>query len=326
MDFPTTPDAYDRSFNGGYNDIFLSKLSSTGESLLYSTYLGGSGREGSCGIAVDGSDNSIIAGGTSSVDFPTTSDAFSKSLNGSNDVFIAKFNSTGTNLLYSTYLGGSESDSAYRMALDGNGNVYVIGRPSSMDFPTTPDAYDRSFNGGYSDAFVTKIQIPYLLTLSSTTGGTTDPTPGVHKYSAGTEVTITALPDVHYQFEQWSGDLSGADNPIIINMDSDKSITAHFVLINPPLNFTGQKVLNRSLSQAEYINILTWQANPNNTNVTKYRIYQIEGESQDLVIELSAGTFQHWHRKVEKDKLYTYAICAVTDEGREGQPTHITVQ
>ena len=84
--------------------------------------------------------------------------------------------------------------------------------------------------------------------------------------------------------------------------------------------------MNRSLSQAEYINVLTWHANPYNENIVKYRIYQVDGESKNLLVELNANTFHYWHRGVEKDKQYGYSICAVNDEDREGDPTYITVQ
>lgn len=165
------------------------------------------------------------------------------------------------------------------------------------------------------------------LTIMSSSGGSTDPAPGEHVYVQGTEVTITALPDDHYRFSHWSGDVSGSDNPITVTMGADLSVTANFIrIIYSPSNFTGQKVLNRSLSQAEYINVLTWQANPNNVNITQYRIYLVDGESKSLLAELSANTFHYWHRRVERDKKYTYAICAVNDEDREGDPAHITVQ
>jgi len=168
----------------------------------------------------------------------------------------------------------------------------------------------------------------YDLTIASGIGGTTNPSPGTYTYDKGTKVAIEATPDIYYIFNGWSGDISGKTNPITITMDSNKSITANFRLIYPPSNFTGQKVLNRSLSQAEYINALTWQANPNNEdiNIVKYRIYQIEDDSQSLLIELGADQFEYWHRRVEKDKQYTYAIVAVNNEDREGKPAYITIQ
>lgn len=92
-----------------------------------------------------------------------------------------------------------------------------------------------------------------------------------------------------------------------------------------PFYFSGEKKLNRSLSQAEYINVLDWFANPSNENIVKYRIYQIEGDSKILLVELDADTSEYWHRNVEKDKQYTYAVCAVNDEDREGEYAYVEV-
>jgi hypothetical protein len=95
--------------------------------------------------------------------------------------------------------------------------------------------------------------------------------------------------------------------------------------ICPPLNFSGQKVLNRSLSQAEYINILSWIANPKNTNIAKYRIYQIEEENQTVLVELNADTFAYWHRRIEKDEAQAYAIVAVDHFGEQGLCARISI-
>ena len=165
------------------------------------------------------------------------------------------------------------------------------------------------------------------LTILSSAGGNTSPAPGEHVYEQGTEVEITAIPDDHFRFSHWSGDVSSVANPINVTMSSDMSVKANFIrIIYPPSNTTGQKVLNRSLSQAEYINVLSWQANAENLDVVKYRIYQVEDGIKNLLIELNAGVFHYWHRRVEKDKRYSYAICAVNDENREGDSVLVTVQ
>ena len=167
------------------------------------------------------------------------------------------------------------------------------------------------------------------LTITAGKGGTTEPAPGNYTYDLGTEVTIRAIPDTGYRFSGWSGDASGLTNPITVIMNSDKSIKPNFIrIIYAPLNFSGEKVLNRSLSQAEYINVLTWETNPNNAelDIVKYRIYEINGESWNLLVELNPNTFEYWHRDVDKDKQYMYALVAVNDEGREGDPAYITVQ
>ena len=158
-------------------------------------------------------------------------------------------------------------------------------------------------------------------------GGTTDPIPGTYTFDPGTEVSVTAKPDTLYRFSHWSDDVLRTANPITITMDSDKSVTANFIrIIYPPLNFTGQKVMNRSLFLTEYINVLYWNANPNNMNIVKYRIYLAEGESRDLLVELSAETFEYWHRGVNKDTQYTYAIVTVSDEDIESDPVCIIVR
>jgi hypothetical protein len=97
-------------------------------------------------------------------------------------------------------------------------------------------------------------------------------------------------------------------------------------LVYAPLDFAGEKVLNRSLSQAEYINVLTWRAHPSNVNVVKYELYQVEGNGRTLVAELGAETFQYWHRRVEKDKEYAYALIAVNNTGRESDPVSVKVK
>ena len=168
------------------------------------------------------------------------------------------------------------------------------------------------------------------LIVESGIGGSTSPTSGIHTYDKGTKVTLTAIPDTHYTFSSWTADVPSEhvnDNPVILTINSNKTIKPNFLRnIYPPINFQGQKVFNRSLSQAEYINVLTWMANGNNVNTVKYRIYQVEGENQSLLVELNTNTFDYWHRKVEKDKTYTYAIYAVNDEDREGDPSQISVQ
>jgi hypothetical protein len=110
-------------------------------------------------------------------------------------------------------------------------------------------------------------------------------------------------------------------------MDSEKSIEARFQgTLYAPLNFRGVKTLNRSLSQAEYINVLNWQANPLNGDIEKYRVYLLDGGARSLLAELSADTYQYSHRKVERMKSYVYWLVAVDQEYREGEPASATVR
>jgi hypothetical protein len=169
-DFSTTPDAIDTSFNGEapfyYSDVFVTKLNPSGTALLYSTYLGGGDDDEGYGIAVDDMENVYITEYIFSTDFPTTPDAFDISYNGSGDVAVTKLNARGTGLVYSTYLGGGGNEEGFGIAVDGSGNTYITGRTFSHDFPTTPGAFDTSYNGS-GNAFVTKLSLvaspsPYL--------------------------------------------------------------------------------------------------------------------------------------------------------------------
>jgi len=99
-----------------------------------------------------------------------------------------------------------------------------------------------------------------------------------------------------------------------------------FQPIYPPLNFHGVKVENRSLFHREYINILKWEANPKNKNIVKYKIYQIEGNNQKLLVELNANIYEYFHRNVEKSKKYIYAIVSVDEENEESFPVYTTVE
>jgi hypothetical protein len=156
-DFPTTAGAYAVA-NAGSSDAFVVKFGDTGTSLLYATYLGGSGADSGTEIVLDASGAAYVSGGTSSVDFPTTPGAFDTTYNGGGeDAFVAKLDPTSGALTYSTYLGGASDDRALSIAVDVTGSAYVAGETKSSDFPTTPTAFDVSFNGGISDAFVTKI-------------------------------------------------------------------------------------------------------------------------------------------------------------------------
>jgi hypothetical protein len=123
--------------------------------VLYSTYLGGTNTDVGSSIAVDSSGNVYVTGYTQSTDFPTTTGAFQTTMNGVVVAFVTKINATGTGLVYSTYLGGSNQDGGAGIALDSAGDAYVTGFATSTDFPTTPGAYQTTGNG--ADAFVTEI-------------------------------------------------------------------------------------------------------------------------------------------------------------------------
>jgi hypothetical protein len=152
FDFPTA-NPYDGSYNET-NDVIVTKLSAAGNSLLYSTYLGGHNRDRGHGIAVDGSGSAYVTGETHSWEFPTVN-PYDESFNGYYDVFVTKLSAAGNSLLYSTFLGGDMDDRGYGIAIDGSGSAYVTGETSSSDFPMV-NSYDGSHNG-YYDVFVARL-------------------------------------------------------------------------------------------------------------------------------------------------------------------------
>jgi len=163
-DLPTTPGAFDTSYNGVY-DAFVVKLNATGSALDYATFLGGEGYDLVVGIAVDGSGTAYVTGVTDSADLPTTPGAFDTSLGGGQDAFVAKLNAAGSALDYATFLGRSDDEKGYSIAVDGTGKAYVTGYTESSDFPTTPGAFDTSHNGE-SDAFVARLAMVAAYSIS----------------------------------------------------------------------------------------------------------------------------------------------------------------
>jgi hypothetical protein len=164
-DFPTTAGAFDQTHNGGFGelafDAFVAKLGPVGDSLSYSTFLGGSGFDEGSGIAVDGGRAAYVTGDTerAATNFPTTAGAFDQTHNGFIDAFVTKLGATGDTLSHSTFLGGSGIDNGMDIAVDGARATYVTGDTTSADIRTTPGAFDRTHNGGF-DAFVAKLVEP----------------------------------------------------------------------------------------------------------------------------------------------------------------------
>jgi hypothetical protein len=153
-DFPVTPGAFRTTRNGEY-DAYVTKFNPAGSALVYSTFIGGSLVDFGVRIVVDAANNAYVLGNTRSPDFPTTPGAFDTSQNGAFDIFMLKLNATGTGLLYSTYIGGSNMESAGGLAVDSAGNAYVTGGTLSLDYPTTPGAFKTTTDG--NDGFVTKL-------------------------------------------------------------------------------------------------------------------------------------------------------------------------
>ncbi|HSN76475.1 MAG TPA: SBBP repeat-containing protein, partial [Anaerolineae bacterium] len=199
INFPVTPGAYDPTHGGGTcgvapyirscSDAYVARLSADGSAVVYGTYLGGSDDDGAADVAVDSSGRITVAGSTASNNFPTTPGAYDRTFTGGtcgtapylytcNDIFIARLDAAGSTLVYSTFLGGNDDDRVKAIALDSAGQTTLTGSAASQGFPTTPGAYDTSFNGGprcynsTGDAYVTRLNANgSALAFSSFLGG-----------------------------------------------------------------------------------------------------------------------------------------------------------
>ncbi len=156
--FPTTLGAFDRIHNGGSLDAFVTKVNAAGNGLVWSTFLGGIGTDQVFGSALDATGNVFVTGGAG-LGFPTTPGALIGTGDGS-DAFVTCVASNGSSVVWSTLLGGSSTDQGNEICVDAVGRAIVGGWTNSANFPTTPDAMARTFNGGGSpaDSFVAKVQ------------------------------------------------------------------------------------------------------------------------------------------------------------------------
>lgn len=229
--FPVTAGAFQPTFGGTpavcddyvCGDAFVTKLNSTGSALIYSSYLGGSGNEHPEGLAIDSHGNAYIAGDTGSTDFPTTPGAFQTQLKGNNtctgrsgapaqchNAFLTKINATGTQKIYSTYLGGTAGDGAGGVAVDGLGRASVVGGACSSDFPVTAGAFQPAASGG-CDIFVTTFNATGTRLLYSTYFGGSG-------YEASYSMAVDATGNIYLSGFTYSNDFpvtAGAAQTVI---------------------------------------------------------------------------------------------------------------
>ncbi|HCQ30594.1 MAG TPA: hypothetical protein DIU39_09925, partial [Flavobacteriales bacterium] len=164
-------------YGGGGYDGFITKLNANGDSLIFSTFLGGNNYETISDIALDNNNNIYIVGSTESNNYPVTLNGYQQTFQGGLiDVIISKISPNGSTLLYSTYLGGTDLESGTGIAVDMLENIYITGYTYSSDFPSTSNALQNNFNGGNVDIFISKINNSGSLTYSSFFGGNNDET------------------------------------------------------------------------------------------------------------------------------------------------------
>jgi hypothetical protein len=180
---------------GGGNDVFVARLAQSGKSLVWATFLGGTGDDRATGIALDAAGEVVVTGSTQSVNFPVAS-AYQSSLraNSGQDAFIAKLNAAGNGLVFSTYFGGSGWDVANAVTLDSTGNIYVIGDTQSHDFPVRAPL--QALNQGQQNTFVAEFTPAGSLSWSTYFGG--------NSIDHGAGIAVDASANVYIAGSTWS--------------------------------------------------------------------------------------------------------------------------
>ena len=379
-------------FNGGSTDAFVAKFSQTGDptkplDLEYGTFIGGSGSEHAYGIAVDGSGNSYIAGGTDSFDFPTfnglqstltgtydafvvkldatglikystylggnegtgggseeigldiavdtsgiayvagrtsaddfpTKDAFDSTHSGGNDVFFVVLNPNligGASLLYSTYLGGGSGERGVSLAVDVSGNAYVFGRTLSNDFPTTPDAFDTTFNGKHDD-FLAKLN-PALsgeasLVSSTFWGGIREDAPGaiaLHPDFGDISAYLSGSTGSRRDFPITSGAYDESYNAG--QTDAFLSILA-FQEVQPPDAPAAPSDLIATVVSCSEI-ALSWQDNSDNEDGFKIE-RSLNGDPFNQIDTVGPNVTSYSDTTVAENATYNYQIRAYNTVG-----------
>ncbi|HKO62205.1 MAG TPA: SBBP repeat-containing protein [Pyrinomonadaceae bacterium] len=215
--FPTTAGAF-AATNGG-NCAFVAKLNEFGSGLSYSTYLPETNY--GYGIAVDPSGHAHVAGGIFSDTLPTTLGAFQPTHRGGGDGFLVKLGVTGSNLVFSTYLGGSDFDRLFDVALDSNGNAYVTGETFSLNLPTSSEAFQTT-SGGFADGFLTKFNPNGSAVVYSSYLGGSDYDRGQHiavDSNGSAYVTGTTLSSNFPVVNSFQATLGGSDDAYVTKVN-----------------------------------------------------------------------------------------------------------
>lgn len=233
--FPVTNKAYDKTANGG-SDIFVAKLDLEHDSIVFSTYLGGSGNEvcyGNC-VKIDSMNNIIVTGYTYSNDFPVKGNTFASYVAGTSNVFVTKLKSDGSDVLFSTILGGTGNEYLFSMAVDTIDNIYLSGMTYSNNYPITKNAFDTISNSTVS-GFLTKLSSDGTKLIYSTYIG------GSAK-SSGRGIVVDNLGKVYMTGTTLSTDFPVTDNALFktysgcVGCDQYGWGDSFFLIMNPDGN------------------------------------------------------------------------------------------
>src|SRR5581483_81207 len=206
----------------GSTDVFVTKWDPTSGRTVYSTYLGGSGRDVAMGVAVDAEGAAYITGFTYSPDLPITNGAMQGSFGGQSQAFVMKLSPAGNSLVYSTYLGGSRENRAAGIAVNSVGEAYITGYTNSVDFPATADAFQGVYGGGSYDGFFAKLNAAGSVLLYATYfgGSGNDTTAGITLDPSGNVYITGQTQSSDFPVVNPLQKLSGQSAAIVVRMNT----------------------------------------------------------------------------------------------------------
>ncbi len=277
--------------NRGQQDAFAAKFSNDGSQMLYSTYLGGRRSDLAEAVAVDQSGNAYIAGATGSNDFPTAN-AFQTATGGGNfDAFVTKLNTTGAQIIYSTYLGGSSIDTASGIAVDAEGSAFITGLTNSLNFPRQSPL--QADNRGGNEAFITRLSpAGSALFYSTYLGGSGDDGGGaIAVDSRGTAYLTgaTSSPDFNIQFPLFA--YGGGTDIFVAKILPDVAATLAPATLDIQPGGTGVLTLTLNPPQANALTVTLTSSNPSIATLPATITVSANTNSATLIVSgIAAGT------------------------------------
>jgi len=296
-DFPVTYKAYQTDFNGT-RDGFIICLSGDLSTLNYATYIGGNSTDVPTSIAINNSGDIYITGYTCSSNFiprylqKSYSYGYDSSLNGTQDAFVAELDSTLSDLITASYLGGNKDDSAQCIKLDSSGDIYIAGWTTSPDFPVTDGAYDISFNGTYNasvteDAFVAKINATTLAPIdASFLGGSIAQEATSLAIGPSGDVYVTGWtcsPDFPTKYGAQNA-FAGCDDAFVTKLSSDLSTLLSSTFIGGEFYDGAYSIALNSLGEVYIVGVTGSKRFPINSN--SYDV-SLNGTSDAFVAKLT---------------------------------------
>ena len=309
--------AYQSTYGGGSTDAYFTKVDTTksgASSLVYSSYLGGSGLDEAEDIVLDASGETTLTGMTSSGNFPLQN-AFDSVLGGAQDAFVTRFNSTGSGLIYSTYLGGSNEETGASVDIDISGNAYVTGKTaSSSDFPLQ-NAFQGTFGGGATDAFVTKLSNTGQITVSTYStflGGIgIDDGFGIAAYGSSAIVTGKTESTNFPLQNPIDSSLGGAEDAFVACYTSGGALPVELSTLMADISIDGVTLRWRTESETNNLGFNVYRSHTPDGPFVRINPTLIDGAGTDA----APHDYQFTDSNVESESVYVYYIEDVDYQG-----------